>query len=154
MSSYRSFAVAGAGRIGTPIVSALLAKGVFVVVLARAPKDVPSGATLVVVDYNDVSALTVALKAHNVDVVVSTLGARAISAQTPLADAAKAAGVHLFVPSEFGGPTEGATVPEFAERDEQAKHLATIGLPYARIHVRRQLAHTLRADSPCRLAGL
>lgn len=43
-----------------------------------------------------------------IDVVFSTLAAEALDSQVPLAEAAKASGVQIFVPSEYGKPTEGA----------------------------------------------
>ena len=48
-----------------------------------------------------------------------------------LAEAAKAAGAKLFVPSEFGNPTENAEHgPLVAKKNFQGK-LREIGLPYA-----------------------
>jgi len=51
-----------------------------------------------------VPALTVALA--GVHVVISTISLMAIDVQVPIAQAAKAAGASLFLPSEFGGPTD------------------------------------------------
>jgi hypothetical protein len=42
-----------------------------------------------------------------VHVVISTINLAALDAQVAIAQAAKAAGVSLFIPSEFGGPTDG-----------------------------------------------
>jgi len=51
-----------------------------------------------------VAALTTALAdAH---VVISTVSLMALDAQVPVAQAAKAAGATLFLPSEYGGPTD------------------------------------------------
>jgi len=51
-----------------------------------------------------VAALTTALAdAH---VVISTVSLMALDAQVPVAQAAKAAGASLFLPSEYGGPTD------------------------------------------------
>ena len=58
-------------------------------------------------DYTDKAAVSSALRAHGVQVVISAIAFIALNGQTPLADAAKDAGVELFVPSEFGMPTEG-----------------------------------------------
>jgi hypothetical protein len=55
-------------------------------------------------EYTDVPALTTALAGAHV--VISTISLLAIDAQVPIAEAAKAAGASLFLPSEFGGPTE------------------------------------------------
>ncbi|KAG1716762.1 hypothetical protein ID866_360 [Astraeus odoratus] len=111
-NNYRSFAVAGVGNtVGLPIVNSLLARNVSVVVLSRSSsnKTFPVGTKVVSVDYSDLDTLTAVLRENAIDVVISTLAVNGLDAQYPLADAAKAAGVKLFVPSEFGAPTGGAT---------------------------------------------
>jgi len=55
-------------------------------------------------EYTDVPALTAGLAGTHV--VISTISLFAIDAQVPIAEAAKAAGSKLFLPSEFGGPTD------------------------------------------------
>jgi hypothetical protein len=55
----------------------------------------------------------------------------ALNVQFPLADAAKKAGVKLFVPSEFGNRTEGKTGGMWSIKDAVKKHLVKIDLPYA-----------------------
>jgi hypothetical protein len=50
----------------------------------------------------------------------------------PLANAAKAAGVKLFVPSDFGNRTEGKTQGMWGIKESVKEHLVKIGLPYAR----------------------
>ena len=55
------------------------------------------GATITEVDYASPASLAKALE--GVDVVISTLAGAGFGAQVPLADAAKAAGVQLFLPS-------------------------------------------------------
>ncbi|KAJ6534615.1 hypothetical protein DFH09DRAFT_1405169 [Mycena vulgaris] len=67
MSAYTSFAVVGGGTIGLPIVSALAAQGVSVVLLSRpqaTAKTVPSGVQVVKVDYTDAAAVAAVFKAH------------------------------------------------------------------------------------------
>ncbi|EGO02740.1 hypothetical protein SERLA73DRAFT_176089 [Serpula lacrymans var. lacrymans S7.3] len=134
---YKSFAVVGAGpTLGVLIVSALLARNVPVIVLIRpsSTRELPAGAQVVPVDYTDVSAVASALRDHNVDVLVSTLAFAGLSAQTPLADAAKEAGVKLFVPSEFGTPTEGGTEGILLLKSQLAAYLKSIALPCARVY--------------------
>ena len=66
-----------------------------------------------------------------VDVVISTLGAPALATQTQLADASSAAGVKLFVPSEFGGKMDGNMGhPVFAIKNTLHQHLRDKGLPF------------------------
>ena len=63
------------------------------------------GVRLASAEYTDVPALTSALAGAHV--VISTISLMAIDAQVPIAQAARTAGANLFVPSEFGMPTEG-----------------------------------------------
>lgn len=67
-----------------------------------------------------------------IEVVISTVGAPALGAQMQLADASKDAGVQLFVPSEFGGPTvENSENPVLAAKESLQKHLRELRLPFA-----------------------
>ena len=87
------------------------------------------GAKVFRVDYHDKAALTNALT--GVDVIISTLGATALNLQGPLAEAAHAAGVKLFVPSEFGMSTEGATEGGlFVAKSNVQAELRNIGIAY------------------------
>jgi hypothetical protein len=61
------------------------------------------------VDLNSVSALTAALRGQ--DAVVSVTSVFAIDGQYPIVDAAVAAGVKRFIPSEFGMNTRTAVKP-------------------------------------------
>lgn len=70
-------------------------------------KDLPAGAKLAAVDHKDVPGLAATFGSHGVEVVISTVGEDAIANQKAFADAAKQAGVKLFLPSEFGIPSEG-----------------------------------------------
>lgn len=65
------------------------------------------GAKIATADYADVKAVASILRENKTQVVISALAYGALSSQSTLADAAKEAGVKLFVPSEFGMPTEG-----------------------------------------------
>ncbi|KIK54024.1 hypothetical protein GYMLUDRAFT_178145 [Collybiopsis luxurians FD-317 M1] len=146
-SSARSVAIIGAGYIGTPIARALLntTQHPKVIVLTRhdsTGKSLPddlSSIPIIPVDYSDVAAVTKVFKDHSVDVVVSTLPMAGLKAQYSLADAAKASGtVKLFVPSEWGLPSEGAkargTSDLFAEKDELVEYLKSIQLPFTRVY--------------------
>jgi hypothetical protein len=131
MTNFTSFAVAGGtGRLGQHIVRQLVAAGADVVVLSRSTDNMVEGATTRVVGFESQESLQLALE--GVEVVVSALGKPALALQPALARAAKyvprladppllrvtprssgtdsfppgkhcrAAGVQLFVPSEFG----------------------------------------------------
>ncbi|KDQ14394.1 hypothetical protein BOTBODRAFT_174875 [Botryobasidium botryosum FD-172 SS1] len=137
MSRYTSFAVIGAGLIGGPIVQNLIDNGASVVVIARpgssTANKLPAGAKSAVVDLKSASALAAAFREHKVEVVVSTVGHPGLPTQPVIADGAKAAGVKLFVPSEFGVPTDGYTEGDLGVKSKFASYLAEIGLPSARI---------------------
>jgi hypothetical protein len=62
------------------------------------------GVRIASAEFTDVPALTAALAGAHV--VISTISLFAIDAQVPIAEAAKAASASLFIPSEFGGPTD------------------------------------------------
>ncbi|KAF5371540.1 hypothetical protein D9757_010376 [Collybiopsis confluens] len=146
--SRRTIAIVGAGFIGTPIARALLNSTYDpkIIILTRPessgkslPIDISSIPT-VPVDFTNVAAVTKVFKDHHVDIVVSTVNDTGIAiAQYRLADAAKASGtVKLFVPSEWGMPTEGAKAHgeenSFAAKDQFAKYLKSIELPFTRIY--------------------
>lgn len=99
--AYKTVAVVGAnGALGAPTIEALLAKGFDVKVLSRSGASPVSSVPGVAVDYADEAAATEALK--GVDAVVSLVGVPGLEGQKTLLDAAIAAGVKRFVPSEFG----------------------------------------------------
>lgn len=100
-------ALAGAtGNLGPAILKALLEAGFEVTILSRKGSNTTdslpahSNQKIIKVDYNDVQELTSALQ--GVEVVVSTLAGVALDTQKPLIDAALAAGVKRFIPSDFG----------------------------------------------------
>jgi len=139
MSTYKSFAVIGAGIIGTPIVEALISKGASVVVITRpgssAANSIPKGAKAASVDLKSATALADAFRAHNVEVVVSTVGHPGLPDQPTIAEGAKLAGVKLFAPSEYGYSTIGQTQGELGLKSKFADHLTEIGLPSVRFFV-------------------
>ncbi|KZV60712.1 NAD-P-binding protein [Peniophora sp. CONT] len=139
MSGYKSFAVVGAGNIGGPIIEELLnakATGAIdkVVILSR-PASASKldafrtrGASIVPVeDYSSVPDVSNALS--GIDVVITTLTDAALRMQVPIAEAAKAAGVQLFVPSEFGMPSDGVTDSVHVAKVEINKKIHALGLP-------------------------
>ena len=54
----------------------------------------------------------------------------ALDLQPGIAEAAKEVGVKLFVPSEFGGPTEGETGVFLGDKANIQEQLKDIGIPY------------------------
>ncbi|KAF7975616.1 hypothetical protein HWV62_9203 [Athelia sp. TMB] len=134
---YKNVAVIGAGLIGSPIAKDLLAEGANVIVVARAEstsaKNLPSEIKVVSVALTDVAALAAVFKTHNIEVVVSTVAHEALPHQHFLADAAKQAGVKLFLPSELGFSTIGLTEGELGLKAKFGQYLEEIGLPFTRI---------------------
>ncbi|KAM0352356.1 hypothetical protein ACHAPU_002021 [Fusarium lateritium] len=104
MSAFKNIAVAGAsGDLGSAVFERLVASNKFnLTVLTRSSSKAtfPEGVKVVEVDYDSLDSLTAALQGQ--DAVVSTLGSLAIPSQDLLVDAAVAAGVKRFIPSEFG----------------------------------------------------
>ena len=112
-AGFKSIAVAGAqSNIGKAAVNDLAATpGVSVLVLTRKttprPDWLPQGVAHAGIDYDDVDGTGKVLREHKVEVIISAVTTTAVPQQIPLANAAKAAGVQLFVPSEFGTITKG-----------------------------------------------
>ncbi|KAG2070655.1 NAD(P)-binding protein [Suillus decipiens] len=140
MSLYTSFAVVGAGpTIGGRIVKALVERGASVVAVVRPSSTSISsplleGAKIATADYTDVESVTSILREHKVEVLVSAVAYGALSSQSTFADAAKEAGVKLFVPSEFGMPTEGGKGGHLVIKSQFADYLKSLGIPSLRIY--------------------
>ncbi|PNW76810.1 hypothetical protein CHLRE_11g477200v5 [Chlamydomonas reinhardtii] len=111
--------IGGSGLLGKHIVNGLLENGHYdVTVVSRKGGDdsklapfVAKGAKIAHVDYNEQASLVVALKGQ--EIVISTVGAAALSEQPKYIEAAKAAGVRRFVPSEFGFDSGAPGVREY-----------------------------------------
>ncbi|KII86369.1 hypothetical protein PLICRDRAFT_177919 [Plicaturopsis crispa FD-325 SS-3] len=138
MSVYRSIAVFGAGTLGTHVIQALATeKDASVLVVLRAggtARTLPDGVKSVTADYANSAELTKILRQHKTEVVVSLVGYPGFGWQKDLALAAKEAGASLFVPSEFGMPTEGQTVEHIRLKDETVEYLKSIDLPFTRYY--------------------
>ncbi|KAL0577559.1 hypothetical protein V5O48_004422 [Marasmius crinis-equi] len=149
-SSFKSFAIlGGSGLLGSQIVNAFVAKGVAPLVLSRKSSDktFPDTVKVAKVDLEDVDQVAQALKEHTVEVVVSAISTENVSSQRTAAEAAKKAGVRLFVPSEFGSVTEGISQEPDAQessplvqKDKFIDYLKSLGLPYVRIFIGQFLA--------------
>ncbi|PWY77680.1 NAD(P)-binding protein [Aspergillus eucalypticola CBS 122712] len=114
MPKIETVAIAGAsGTLGPHVFQALVNAGFRVSILSRSnkPGAYASNINVFEVDFNSVESLTTALK--GVDAVVSTVGGAAVDNQTVLIDAAIAAGVKRFIPSEFGNVTTNPKVEKF-----------------------------------------
>jgi len=144
MSGIKTIALTGVGNLGQSFVDHLVSeqkagKISKVIVLSRESskgsetnsKLEAQGATIAFVDYDNQKSIESALT--GVDAIISTLPVAGLLSQITIAKAAKAAGVKLFIPSEFGDPTEGeypaGTLP--ALKVQVRKELKDIGIPYA-----------------------
>ncbi|CAI7657396.1 unnamed protein product [Penicillium glandicola] len=134
-------AIAGAsGNLGPAILKELLAAGFDVTVLTRqgGDKTFDSRAHVAQVDYESLDSLTAALAGQ--DAVVNTLNVGAVPKSTHLrlVDAAVAAGVKRFIPSEYGCDTTSpltSKLPVFADKVSIAEYLQSVaqtsGLSYS-----------------------
>lgn len=96
----------GTGNLGPAIVNALLEAGFQVTVLSRSTSaQLDSRAKVVAVDYNSLDSLISALGGQ--DALVNTLGVGVVPREVHLrlVEAAHAAGVERFIPSEYGCDT-------------------------------------------------
>lgn len=115
-SAIKNVLVVGAsGNVGKATVKALSEAGFQVTGLSRQPlvDSVPTGVKLLNTDYS-ASSLLEAFKGQ--DAVVSTVSSTApgsLDLQKSLIDAAIAAGVRVFVPSEYGVDTSDRAAPNF-----------------------------------------
>ncbi|TGO28294.1 hypothetical protein BPAE_0029g00220 [Botrytis paeoniae] len=135
MSVIKNVAITGAaGALGTSIFEALVQSNKFnITVLTRytstSTHTYPSSATVLPVNFDSIPSLTTALQSQKIDAIVSSVGTEGLLGQKLLIDAAVAAGVTRFIPSEFGSdlsdpPTK--TLPVFGYKVATASHLEAV----------------------------
>ncbi|KAF7348228.1 NmrA domain-containing protein [Mycena sanguinolenta] len=135
MHGYSSFAIFGCGLIGTPIAKELVARGASVVMFVRpgtcseAVRQKLDDVDVHEAEYTECDTILRLLKENAVQVVISTMSAADVAVQNQLASTARAAGVELFVPSEFGVVTDG--IGHNKGGSSTIEHLKSIGLPFA-----------------------
>ncbi|KFY10925.1 hypothetical protein V491_07404, partial [Pseudogymnoascus sp. VKM F-3775] len=119
----KNVAVAAAsGNLGPSILKALVDSNLFSITVLTRPSSnhkFPPSVTVLPVDYSSTTSLTSALTGQ--DAVIALFGAETLTLQLPLLDAAIAAGVTRFIPSEFGSDTLNEHVkglPVFAKKIE------------------------------------
>lgn len=127
--AYTKIAVAGAtGNLGPAIVNALVDAGLSVTILSQSGKtsNLPSSVTVKKVDYASASSVTAALS--GIEAFVSLIPKH--DEQNPLIDAAIAAGVKRFLPSDFGSDVPGnaltADLPVFAGKKKTTEYLRSV----------------------------
>ena len=119
----------GGGRIGSIILRGLLSAPDLSITAIKRPESkstFPTAANLKVVESNLSFDSLVSIFKGN-DAVISVVGATGISEQKPYVDAAVAAGIRRFLPSEFGVNGQSKTVqdmtPFFAVKQELLNYL-------------------------------
>lgn len=127
---YKSFAILGAaGSIGRYIFDALHERNASILAITCSSSSstdaLPSDVKVAKVDdYKNVEAVAAVLRANRIEVVICAFTWQSVEAiyveETALADAARAAGVKLFVPSEYGLFTEGAPEGLWETKDNVA----------------------------------
>lgn len=112
MPAIKNVAIAGAsGALGSVVFKKFVESGKFNIrVLKRAgsKSEFPANTEVVDVDYDSFDSLKAALEGQ--DAIISTVTTLAVESQIKLVDAAIAAGVSRFVPSEFGSNLDNASV--------------------------------------------
>lgn len=120
--------VGAAGSVGEAVLSALVASKKFNIKILRrlgSTSAVPDGIPSQDVDFESHDSLVDALKGQ--DAVVSTVGPSGIASQKNIIDAAVAAGVQRFIPSDFGSNLDHPSAtsnPVFAPKLAILAHLA------------------------------
>lgn len=129
-SPIKNVVVVGAsGDVGQPLVKALLESDFNVTALTRESSSAifPSGVKVIKTDYSPTS-LVEAFQGQ--DAVVSTIASTSVRTQTSLVDSAIAAGVKVFLPSEFGVDTAASNavdvIPGLTAKIETVQYLKSV----------------------------
>ncbi|KAF7955737.1 hypothetical protein EAE96_004661 [Botrytis aclada] len=135
MSVIKNVAITGAaGALGKPILEALVQSNKFnITVLTRSTSTsthtYPPSVTVLPVDFDSVPSLTAALQSQKIDAIVSSVGTDGLLGQKLVIDAAVAAGVTRFIPSEFGSDLAdpiNKALPVFGYKIATSSHLEAV----------------------------
>ena len=115
------------GSLGGPVLNALIKSGKFNVTAVKRPSSsasFPDSVTVRTADLSSVDSVTAAFKDQ--DAVVSTVGTEGLPGQSVLIEAAVAANVKRFLPSDFGsdvGNPKASVLPVFKYKTDTHKVL-------------------------------
>ncbi|PNY25461.1 Uncharacterized protein TCAP_04595 [Tolypocladium capitatum] len=128
MAPIKNVAIVGAsGSLGSAVFKQLVASGKFNIKVLRrngSTSTFAPGTDVVDVDFDSIDSVKAALAGQ--DAVVAPLGTSGFGIQTTLIDAAIAAGVQRFLPSEFGADLSNPNarqLPVFADKIKVADYL-------------------------------
>ncbi|KAH7031910.1 isoflavone reductase family protein [Macrophomina phaseolina] len=130
MTSLKNILIIGAsGALGVPTLNEFLNAAYKVSILSRKESTTtfPDGVKVFKADYKDLDSVKAAMEGQ--DVVISIVGGHAVSDQRVLIDAALAAGVKRFFPSEYGPYTRD---PKMAEINPYTNPYKTAIVDYLR----------------------
>ncbi|KAM0513346.1 hypothetical protein ACHAPE_007998 [Trichoderma viride] len=154
MSVFKNIATVGAGRLGSVVLDKLVSSGQFnVKVLKRMGSNsiINGNVKVVDVDFASVESLESALAGQ--EVVISTVASSALESQITLIDAAVAARVKHFIPSEYGSDINNSKtrqLPVFAPNVKVQKHLIAAselsGMTYTMVYSSAFLDYGLAYD--------
>ncbi|KAB8295903.1 hypothetical protein EYC80_008724 [Monilinia laxa] len=130
MAVIKNVAVVGAsGNLGKPILDVLIQSNKFnISVLTRSTSknSFPPSVTVLPIDFTSVDSITSAFQSQKIDAVVSVVGNEGFQGQSLVIDAAVAAGVKRFLPSEFGSDLSNPAtkaLPVFGHKVATAAHV-------------------------------
>lgn len=154
MSAFKNIAIVGAGRLGTVVLDKLMSSGQFnVKVLKRMGSKSPINGKVKVVDVDFASVESLESALAGQEVVISTVASSALESQIILIDAAVAAGVKRFIPSEYGSDINNSKtrqLPVFAPNVKVQQHLIAAselsGLTYSMVYSSAFLDYGLAYD--------
>jgi len=143
MSTHTNFLIFGTGGIGSFIIDEFLklkeSGAISTVKIASRSNAIKGtrpdwfarGGELAVVNYSDESTVLAAFE--GVEVVITAIAFEALEKQKGLVKAAKAAGVKLFVPTEYSIPSDTTTTGIWSTKTHLNTWFKEFGFPYVRV---------------------
>ena len=89
------------------------------------------GGQLTIIDHSDESTILAAFR--GIEIVITAIAFDALEKQKGLIEAAKAAGVKLFVPTEYSVPADHTTTGIWSTKTHLNNWFKEFGFPYVRV---------------------